>query len=77
MLRELRRLSPDARLAVLASPRAPEGLFDRAAAVGAEAVNPHFTMVNENLVRRAHEQDLAVFVYTVNTAERQQKVDSN
>ena len=61
----LREKCRKARLAVLVSPRAPKRIFDRAVRVGAEAINPHFVMVDEALVECAHRQGLAVYVYTV------------
>lgn len=70
VLRELRSLSPAARLAVLASPRDPERLLERAEEVGAEAINPHFAMVDEAMVRQAHDSGLSIFVYTVDEGQR-------
>jgi glycerophosphoryl diester phosphodiesterase len=61
----LREKCQKARLAVLVSPRAPKRIFDRAVQVGAEAINPHFVMVDEALVERAHRQGFTVYVYTV------------
>jgi glycerophosphoryl diester phosphodiesterase len=65
VLAELRRLSPAARLAALVSPRAPEQAIERAQAVGAEAVNPHFLLATPAFVEAAHAAGLAVHVYTV------------
>ena len=65
VLGELRDLCPEARLGVLVDPRAPEGIFERADAVDAEAINPHFVNADAQLVERAHEKGLAVYVYTV------------
>jgi len=70
ILQELRRLEPRARLAVLFDPRWPERMHERAAALEAEAINPHFVMVDADLVRRAHEAGRAVHVYTVDEEER-------
>ncbi|MCP5040795.1 MAG: hypothetical protein GY944_07175 [bacterium] len=70
VLAELRSLSPDARVGVLVDPRAPEGIFERAARVGAEAVNPHFVIADAELVRQAHDRGMAVYVYTVDEPER-------
>lgn len=76
ILAELRRISPGARLAALADPRTPGRLVERAAAVGAEAVNPHFVMIiaDESLVPEAHDAGLAVYSYTVNEAERMREM---
>jgi len=67
ILQELRRLSSGARLAALVDPRQPEprNMVERARGLGAEAVNPHFILVNADLVRDAHAEGLAVYVYTV------------
>ena len=70
VLAELRSFSPDVRLALLLDPRFAEGLFDRAEAVGAEAVNPHFSMVDADLVGEAHARGLAVYVYTVDDPQQ-------
>jgi glycerophosphoryl diester phosphodiesterase len=76
ILVELRRLSPDARLAALAEPRSPGKLVERAQTVGAEAVNPHFVMIlaDPELVPSAHAAGLAVYSYTVNDSERMQEL---
>ncbi len=65
VLLELRELSSVARLGVLVDPRAPDAVFERAEAVGAEAINPHFVLVKPELVDSAHTRGLAVYVYTV------------
>ncbi|MCZ6784384.1 MAG: glycerophosphodiester phosphodiesterase family protein [Proteobacteria bacterium] len=65
VLRELRRLSADARLAALVSPRKPERAIERALEVGAEAVNPHLVLATQEFVDEAHAAGLAVYVYTV------------
>ncbi len=70
VLGELRDLCPAARLGVLIDPRAPEGIFERADAVEAESINPHFVNADARLVERAHEKGLAVYVYTVDEPER-------
>lgn len=65
VLERLRRQAPAARLAALVSPMAPARWLERALAVGAEAVNPHYALVNRDLVEQAHAAGLAVYVYTV------------
>jgi len=67
ILTELRRASPAARLAVLVDPRQPEprNMLERARALGAEAVNPHFMLAGEDLIAQAHSAGLAVYAYTV------------
>jgi len=74
VLSELRESSAESRLAVLVSPRAPERLFERARAVGVEAVNPYFLMANEELINRAHGEGLAVYVYTVDDEEEMKRL---
>ena len=70
VLAELRSFSPYARLALLLDPRFAERIFERAAAVGAEAVNPHFSMLTAELVDEAHSRGLAVYVYTVDDPQQ-------
>lgn len=65
VLRRLREASADARLAVLLPPRHPERAAARAAAVGAEAVNPWLHHTTRELVDSIHAEGLAVYVYTV------------
>ena len=70
ILRRLRDASPEARLAVLFDPRQPERIFERAQALAAEAINPHFVLVDTDLVARAHDAGLAVYAYTVDEADQ-------
>jgi glycerophosphoryl diester phosphodiesterase len=65
ILARLRSAEPKARLGVLFEPRHSERMFERAAELGAEAINPHFLMVNADLMARARDAGLAVYVYTV------------
>lgn len=64
VLERLRALSPDARLAVLSSPRARRRILPRARRVQAEAIHPHTSRVTGRLVRRAHEAGMKVYPYT-------------
>jgi glycerophosphoryl diester phosphodiesterase len=72
ILAELRRLSPGARLAVLVDPRQPEPhrMVERAETLGAEAVNPHFSLASGERIREAHTAGLAVYAYTVDDPGR-------
>jgi glycerophosphoryl diester phosphodiesterase len=70
ILARLRACDPGARLAVLFDPRHPERPFERARAVGAEAINPHYALATPDLVAGAHERGLAVYVYTVDDEDR-------
>ncbi len=74
VLAELRSFSPYVRLALLLDPRFAERPFERAAAVGAEAVNPHHSMVTAELVQEAHTRGLAVYVYTVDDPEKMREL---
>jgi glycerophosphoryl diester phosphodiesterase len=65
ILGRLRALSAESRLAVLVSPRRPEGALERARAVGAEALNPRFELANVDFIDTAHAAGLAVYPYTV------------
>jgi glycerophosphoryl diester phosphodiesterase len=74
VLLELRKLQPEVRLGVLVDPRAPEGIFERAEACGAESINPHFANTDADLVDRAHQKGLAVYVYTVDDPWRMKEL---
>jgi len=65
VLKRLREEQAEARIAVLIDPRFPEGWLERAKAVGAEAVNPHHSLVDSEWVARAHGEGLCVFPYTM------------
>ena len=71
VLRTLRELEPAARLAVLVSARHPERMLERAAEVGAEAVNPFVSLATPEFVAEAHRQKLAVYPYTADEPEWQ------
>jgi glycerophosphoryl diester phosphodiesterase len=73
-LAELRSLSGAARLAILVTPRLPDAIFERAEAVGAEAINPHFVLVNQDLVDEAHARGLSVYVYTVDDESQMRRL---
>ena len=66
VLERLREAEPRARLAVLVSPRRPGRVLERAARVGAEALNPHVSLVDPGWVEAAHGAGLAVYPYTAN-----------
>jgi glycerophosphoryl diester phosphodiesterase len=65
VLERLRALAPEARLALLFSPRNPERPLERARAVGAEAINPWFGLARAELVDAAHAEGIAVYPFTV------------
>jgi glycerophosphoryl diester phosphodiesterase len=69
ILARLREQDPQARLALLVSPRGRNftvaGAIDRARRLGAEALNPHLSQADPALVGAAHAAGLAVNVYTV------------
>ncbi len=66
VLRRLRARSAAARIALLVSPRAPIAIFERAAGVFAEAINPDVRLVTQKLVEEAHAAGLRVYPYTAN-----------
>jgi len=61
----LRAASARARIALLLSRRFPHQALARAAAVGAEALNPEAALVTPELVSEAHAEGLAVYPFTV------------
>jgi len=66
VLTRLRARSAAARIALLVSPRAPIAIFERAAGVFAEAINPDVRLVTQKLVEEAHAAGLRVYPYTAN-----------
>lgn len=69
VLARLREQSPEARLALLLDPRYPQEPIERARRLGAEAINPHFSMIDADLLAAAHDAGLAVYSYTVDGAD--------
>lgn len=65
VLEEVRRCSPEARLAALAHPLSRGDPVERARRVGAEAVNPDRRIATPELVAAAARAGLAVYSYTV------------
>lgn len=74
VLRELRRVEPAARIALLLSRRAPQGWVERAHALSAEAVNPELPLVDRAFVERAHAEGLAVYVFTVDPPDEMRRL---
>jgi glycerophosphoryl diester phosphodiesterase len=77
VLERLRAGAPDARLAVLTSPREQLSLEEAivvAISLGAEALNPHFVQVDAGLVDRAHREGLGVNVYTVDAPKEMRRL---
>jgi len=74
VLHDLRRVDPEARIALLISRRAPQGWVERARGLGAEAVNPELPLVDRDFVERAHGEGLAVYVFTVDPLEEMQRL---
>ena len=76
VLKELRRLSPQSRLALLIDPRDSESsqMVERALELDAEAVNPHRFMGNGEMVAAAHAKGLAVYTYTVDDEQEMQRL---
>jgi len=74
VLHDLRRVDPEARIALLLSSRHPERWVERARALGAEAVNPELPLVDAAFVARAHDEGLAVYVFTVDPLEEMRRL---
>lgn len=69
VLARLRALSARARIALLLSRHHPQGALERAARLGAEAVNPERRLATPALVQAAHGAGLDVHVFTVDADE--------
>jgi len=74
VLARLRAKSSAARIALLVSPRAPVAIFERAARVSAEAINPDVRLVTKELVAEAHDASLCVYPYTANDAVEMERL---
>ena len=74
VLDRLRASSPEARIAVLVSARKPGRVLERAARVGAEAVNPHISLVDRAFVADAHAAGLRVYPYTANEEDEMSRL---
>ncbi len=65
VLARLRHQEAAARIGLLISASYPLRIFERARALGAEAINPEVSLVTAALVQAAHAEGLAVHVFTV------------
>ncbi len=74
VLAELRAQSPRARLALLISRRSAEGWAARARSLRAEALNPELAQVTPELVRAAHGEGLALYVFTVDARDAMRRM---
>ena len=74
VLRELRRVEPTARIALLLARRAPARWVERARALSAEAVNPELPLVDRAFVERAHSEGLVVYVFTVDPLDEMRRL---
>jgi glycerophosphoryl diester phosphodiesterase len=68
-LQRLREIAPQARVGLLISRRYPQRALERARSLGAEALHPEVAVVDAELVRSAHGEGLAVYVFTVDRSE--------
>ena len=70
VLRRLREQDPAARLALLVSPESRSytlgSALELATELGCEALNPHWSQLDQRLIERCHQVGFAVNVYTVN-----------
>jgi glycerophosphoryl diester phosphodiesterase len=65
VLERVRELRPEARVALLVSPRSAGREVERARVLGAEALNPWIGMATPDLLAEARSSGLAVYVFTV------------
>jgi glycerophosphoryl diester phosphodiesterase len=74
VLRRLRDLCAAARIGLLLSRRFPDGALARARALRAEALHPERALVDGELVRAAHGEGLAVYVFTVDAPDEMRRL---
>lgn len=74
VLEVLRKLEPRARLACLVEARRSSDMLERCRAVGAEALNPWFGLVQPELVESAHAAGLRVLPYTVDDESQMRRL---
>jgi len=74
VLRTLREVAPEVRIALLISRKFPQGGVERARKLGAEALNPERPVVNRELVESAHGEGLAVYVFTVDEPDEMHRL---
>ncbi len=74
VLAELRAQSAGARIALLISRRSEHDWARRARALRAEALNPELAQVTPELVRAAHGEGLAVYVFTVDPEDEMRRM---
>lgn len=74
VLAELRKQSPAARIGLLISRQSGTDWAKRARALRAEALNPELAQVTSELVRAAHGEGLAVYVFTVDPEDQMRRM---
>jgi len=74
VLARLRRAAPQARIALLFSPRRREDVLERARVLAAEAVNPWFGLASAEQVAEAHGAGLAVYPFTVDAEDEMRRL---
>jgi glycerophosphoryl diester phosphodiesterase len=74
VLAELRRQNAAARIALLVSRNSEAGWAARARELRAEALNPELAQVTPELVRAAHGEGLAVYVFTVDPEDQMRRM---
>jgi glycerophosphoryl diester phosphodiesterase len=74
VLAELRKQSAAARIALLISRNSEANWAQRARSLGAEALNPELAQVTPELVRAAHGEGLAVYVFTVDPEDQMRRM---
>jgi glycerophosphoryl diester phosphodiesterase len=74
VLAELRARSPAARIALLISRQSEHDWAQRAHRLRSEALNPELAQVTPELVRAAHGEGLAVYVFTVDPLDEMRRM---
>lgn len=71
---KLKKLNPSLRTGALVGDITPDEMGERISPLGCDTLNPRYTAVTKSLVRKAHENGLKVYPYTVNDTVSMQMI---